>query len=397
MKWPHMSSSVRVDKKAGVNSAAALCTMSMTGMSEVDSMVFKLKYAGRTAEDKKIFRDMVVLHEMGHCEVTAGTVLSFNTGQDNRLSLAQRYFRSFNTNAVPAYSESLETLALERHADARALLVAANWSLSKASSPAEIREGLRLFDRHVNAMLELRGVERIASGGHFNDHDTFDLTHLIKGKVHLAAQSEESFSRFKNDFLNPENVSEIAMQMAVQSMRDEAQTLHVKLVSEEIGNVKKKMAMESAFIASTRAELEGVEKTLASGRLAIGPVLEPADVVNYKFIKERVEESLRGYENSQSILQSDLTYLEAMGLQKAQDFWPPERLVAPIVAEIELGPSKTHGVSNSPSVVNDAAVAYAALVEAYRLSRKADPQGQGAGRQRVSEQGHEGPYFSPSP
>lgn len=206
---------------------AGHCSVSLFAIDSVNTLPSKSKDA------EFLVRKFVTIHEAAHCEGNHELFKAEHGNQPNMAKAVNAFLDHYSERVwdkllAPAGMISktgMSTLALERHADARALLHVAHEEFTHAllnKSPGQALADFNVFADMVIALrLQEEDLAREMSG-YFYDHDSVQLLFRVRDVVNEVGSAPDSMVAAMNGgFLAGERVNDFAWQMVLGSLVDD--------------------------------------------------------------------------------------------------------------------------------------------------------------------------------
>lgn len=183
-------------------------------------------------------------------------------------------------------AQKVESLLLERHADAKALLQVARDELSQARTPAQITQALGRFDAQADDLVGLRAFKTQAvrgTEGTFDERDTAGVTRKVRDLVHAAA-TPTALPRALASVLSERGIDDTAWKLSLGSVvAQQAQ------ISQQLAALSAPAL--AARIDDARARLAGVQQRSESLDAIHG---EAEDVLKlHQTLQQAQEQQLR--------------------------------------------------------------------------------------------------------
>ncbi len=228
------------------------CRIAMQGMDSLQNWLGGIAAASGVPIDASKQREMILFHEMAHCEAIAMVRSAEHDRKSNVFSAAYHHFGWDGDPTrrilpwLPGAAAELRTLVWERHADARAVFMAAQRVFARRADgtggpfptapedAGQIASRLLEFEAYARELVTFRFFERAGSErdrpGAFQDHDTMGVLSIAIDIVRQAALDPMSTAAT----IDPDRASEVAMQIALGSVRAEFAGLQADLLRSEI-------------------------------------------------------------------------------------------------------------------------------------------------------------------
>lgn len=213
------------------NDGSLACNISLKGEVRAFNLALKEAELSESSSAKDLFRETVILHEIGHCETRSAAYMAAESGEANPFLHFYSYVMSLQRSLNAAFPaevnrdkvDAIPDLAFERQADLKAVLSSAWASLRGKRSAFDIEYGLSEFDTRVDQLIALRqGGDSISNHdvkeGRFSIYDTTNVIEMVRGSI-VAGYRAGRGEYLEKAITAPELSGEQAVLLTVGSLR----------------------------------------------------------------------------------------------------------------------------------------------------------------------------------
>lgn len=213
--------------------AVSTCHISLRGDRKVFADLLERLDMFPTDKSYREARDVIIMHEIAHCEMAADLVQNFglkNSVNINDFSVEGASSIGFQmfTEQISAglaagpesgFGDHLFLLGFEKQADLKAVLNMAWRNLAGARSTFDREYGLAQFERAVDILLAIRSSDKhsvdLLAQGHFSIYDNAKEIEGLRQRVISVYRegSAQEISDFESNVLSPRVSGRVAMNM----------------------------------------------------------------------------------------------------------------------------------------------------------------------------------------